>query len=264
MSAFQNLQGIESEKQKLTVMNIERNSPIPFYFQLAEILRAAIDFGIYPAGSKLPTEGELCARYNVSRSVVRQALLSLSQDNLIETRRGRGAFILGRKVPIAMKQKLDPLLTSMNEAGFKLTTKVTRQELIDTPPHVREQIGDNRAIMLERLRYADGIIFLVVHNYLPYSRFPDLLSCHRLEELSLYEYLAQHYNAVATTGKRQLEISRLDREDIAEKLHVDKDSYVIFNQETTYDQHKDVLEYYESWHHPDRTRLVIELERTYT
>jgi len=244
-------------------MNIERHSPIPFYFQLAEILRAAIDFGVYPAGSKLPTEGELCARYNVSRSVVRQALLSLAQDNLIETKRGRGAFVLGRKVPIAMKQKLDPLLTSMSEAGFKLTTKVTRQELIDSPPHVREQIGENRAIMLERLRYADGIIFLVVHNYLPYSRFPDLLDCRKLEELSLYEHLARHYNAVATTGRRQLEITRLDMEEIAERLHVDKGSYVIFNQETTYDQHETVLEYYESWHHPERTRLVIELERTY-
>lgn len=40
-------------------------------------------------------------------------------------------------------------------------------------------------------------------------------------------------------------------------------SYVLFNREVTYDQNKQVLEYYESWHHPDRTRLTIDLHRTY-
>jgi len=244
-------------------MNIDRNSPIPFYFQLADILRTAIDFGIYSPGSKLPTEAELCARFDVSRSVVRQALLSLAQNNLIETRRGSGAFVLGRKVPLAMKQRLDPLLSSMDEAGFKLTTKVTKQVLITPSASIRNHIGEERAVMLERLRYADGIIFLVVHNYLPYSRFADLLHCNELEAVSLYEHLARHYNVIATTGRRQLEIVRLESQALAEQLHVDLGSYVMFNQEMTYDQQGDVLEYYESWHHPERTRLVIDLERIY-
>ena len=76
-------------------MSIERNSPIPLYFQLAETLRAAIETGAYSPGSKLPTEGELCEQYDVSRSVVRQALQSLAHDNLIETERGLG-YRLGR------------------------------------------------------------------------------------------------------------------------------------------------------------------------
>src|SRR5690606_13631273 len=101
-------------------MSVERNSPIPLYFQLAESLRAAIDSGIYGPGSKLPTESELCEQYDVSRSVVRQALQSLARDNLIETERGRGAFVLERKVPIALVQQLDPLRDSMAKAGFKL------------------------------------------------------------------------------------------------------------------------------------------------
>jgi len=244
-------------------MDIERTSPIPFYFQLAEILRAAINGGVYRPGSKLPTESELCQRHDVSRSVVRQALLLLSQDKLIETRRGRGAFVLERKVPITLRQNLDPLLSSMNEAGFQLTTRVTRQELITPPSYICEHIGEERAIMLERLRYADGIIFLVVHNYLPASRFSDLLHCRNLEDLSLYEYLSQQHGAIATTGKRQIEITRLKTRAIAEKLHVELGNYVIFNQEITRDQQGQVMEYYESWHHPDRTCLVIDLERTY-
>ncbi len=133
-------------------MSIERNSPIPLYFQLAETLRAAIESGAYPPGSKLPTEGELCETYDVSRSVVRQALQSLAHDNLIETERGRGAFVLERKVPIALVQQLDPLLESMAKAGFKLTTRVLKQERIKPSAGKRfaQQFDNYRTPMLPR------------------------------------------------------------------------------------------------------------------
>nr|WP_246671125.1 UTRA domain-containing protein [Mesorhizobium sp. 8] len=131
------------------------------------------------------------------------------------------------------------------------------------PAHVAKQIGEHDAIFLERLCYADGIVFPLVRNYLPYSRFPDLLQSNELETVSLYQYLAKRYGAVATTGKRQVELARIGDEAIASQLQVEMNSYVLFNREVTYDQNRQVLEYYESWHRPDRTRLTIDLHRTY-
>ena len=242
---------------------INRTSPIPLYFQLAEVLKQEIQSGALAVGSKLPTENELCEQYSVSRSVVRQALQSRSQENLIDTERGRGAVGLERKVPIEMVQQLDPLQESMAKAGFKLTTRVLRQELITAPPYIADQIGESEAIFLERLRFADGIVFLVVRNYLPYSRTPDLLASEDLNEVSLYRHLAERYDIVATTGKRQVELAKLNDQRTASLLQVELGSYVLFNREVTYDQNKKVVEYYESWHHPDRTRLTIELQRRY-
>jgi GntR family transcriptional regulator len=242
---------------------LDRSSPVPLYFQLAETLRAAIHAGDYQPGDKLPTENELCETYAVSRSVVRQALQSLAQDNLIETERGRGAFILERKVPISLIQQLDPLHDSMARAGFKLTTKVLRRELITAPPYISEKIGESRAIFMERLRFADGVAFLVVRNYLPLSRTPDLLTYDGLDVVSHYSYLAERYGVIATTGARQVELVRLKDPQTAAHLHLDMGSYVLFNSEITYDQDKKVVEYYESWHHPDRTKLTIELQRRY-
>ncbi len=244
-------------------MTIDRNSPIPLYFQLAETLRAAINAGTYKTGAKLPTESELCDQYAVSRSVVRQALQSLVHDGLIGTERGRGAFVRERKVPISMVQHLDPLQESMEKAGFKLTTTVLQQERITAPAYIAGQIGTDDAIFLERRRFADGVVFLVVRNYLPYARFPELLDSDELESLSLYRFLADRYDAIATTGQRQVELTRLDEDAIAAHLHVEPHSYVLFNREITYDQNGKALEYYESWHHPDRTRLSIQLQRTY-
>jgi GntR family transcriptional regulator len=107
------------------------------------------------------------------------------------------------------------------------------------------------------------VVFLVVRNYLPYARCPELLDSDELESLSLYRFLADRYDAVATTGQRQVELTRLDEDAIAAHLHVEPNSYVLFNREITYDQNGKALEYYESWHHPDRTRLSIQLQRTY-
>jgi GntR family transcriptional regulator len=242
---------------------IVRTSPIPLYFQLAEDLRAEIQSHARRPGSKLPTESELCEAHGVSRSVVRQALQRLAQQNLIETERGRGAFVLERKVPIEMAQQLDPLQESMEKAGFKLTTKVLQQQRIKAPAYIAEQIGDDQAVLIKRLRFADGLAFLVVHNYLPYRRVPGLAEFDGLASTSLYRYLAERHNLIASTGTRQVELVRLDDAAIAADLQVPLDGYVLFNRELTYDQHKTVIEYYESWHHPDRTKLHIELQRKY-
>ncbi|WP_245445988.1 GntR family transcriptional regulator [Metarhizobium album] len=239
---------------------IDRSTPIPLYFQLAEMLRAQITSGEFASGDKLPSEHELCSHYDVSRSVVRQALQSLSQDGLIETERGRGAFVRERKVPITLTQKLDPLQEGMAKAGFKLTTKILQQRLIAAPSHIVERIGDEKAIFLERLRYADGKVLLVVQNYLPYSRVPQLLEFTGLENTSLYNYLRNDLGIIVSTGKRFIEIGRADNH-IARLLEVEPGSQVLFNRELTYDQSGNAVEYYESWHHPDRTRLTIDLYR---
>ena len=55
-------------------MSLDNTISTPLFQQLAETLRAAIDAGEYPPGSRLPTENELCERYSVSRVTVRKAL----------------------------------------------------------------------------------------------------------------------------------------------------------------------------------------------
>lgn len=239
---------------------IDRTTPIPLYFQLAELVRGQISAGILARGDRLPSEHEFCARYEVSRSVVRQALQSLSQDGLIGAERGRGAFVRERKVPIALTQRLDPLYDDMAKAGFRLSTKVLQQDLIDAPRHVAEHIGDMQAIFLERLRYADGQVLLVVHNYLSHARFPELLQFRGLVTTSLYDHLRERYGLVASTGKRMIEVRKIEG-DMAELLGLEIGSRALFNREVTLDQHGVVLEYYESWHHPDRTYLSIDLHR---
>jgi DNA-binding GntR family transcriptional regulator len=61
---------------------------LPRYLQVASTLRTAIVRGVYPVGSRLPTEDELRRRFGVSRHTVREALRQLRNDALITSRPG--------------------------------------------------------------------------------------------------------------------------------------------------------------------------------
>jgi DNA-binding GntR family transcriptional regulator len=70
------------------------NAQEPLYIQLALLLKKEIADGVYPVGSHLPTEGELCQRFSVGRHTVREATRLLRDERLISTRRGSGSLVL--------------------------------------------------------------------------------------------------------------------------------------------------------------------------
>src|SRR6478672_11912815 len=64
------------------------------YIQVARALRKDIVDGVYPVGSQLPTEEELCERFSVSRYTVREALRRLREDRLVSSRQGAGTTVV--------------------------------------------------------------------------------------------------------------------------------------------------------------------------
>ncbi|WP_239495249.1 FadR/GntR family transcriptional regulator [Salinicola halophilus] len=62
--------------------------------QIAQQLEALITQGKIAVGDKLPTEGQLCEMFGVSRTAVREAIAHLKSMGLVETRRGIGTRVL--------------------------------------------------------------------------------------------------------------------------------------------------------------------------
>ena len=93
-------------------MSLDNTISTPLFQQLAETLRAAIDAGEYPPGSRLPTENELCERYSVSRVTVRKALDELSQGEFLVRKPGKGTFVTEKKI----QRKLDGVHGELCEA----------------------------------------------------------------------------------------------------------------------------------------------------
>jgi GntR family transcriptional regulator len=72
---------------------IDRASPIPFYYQLQEILKEEIERGTWRPGDLLPSEGDLERSFGVSRTVIRQALDVLQADGQISRGRGKKSMV---------------------------------------------------------------------------------------------------------------------------------------------------------------------------
>lgn len=65
------------------MLNINKNSKQPLYYQLMQYFIKAIEDHHFEIDEKLPSERECCERYELSRSTVRQAFLELEQEGYI-------------------------------------------------------------------------------------------------------------------------------------------------------------------------------------
>nr|WP_203564934.1 FCD domain-containing protein [Aliiroseovarius sp. PrR006] len=91
--------------------------------QIAEAIRDAIIEGSLIVDQRLPSEAELCEKFDVGRSTVREALKRLAAQNLIRTQRGAagGAFVNRMSFEEAYDQQIttSTLLLSMNRVDFE-------------------------------------------------------------------------------------------------------------------------------------------------
>jgi GntR family transcriptional regulator len=86
------------ESGQIRGRELDRNSFVPLYYQLQEVLKEQIESGVWQPGDPLPSEPELARRFGVSRVVVRQALAILEDDRQIARVRGRGTFVTNPKL----------------------------------------------------------------------------------------------------------------------------------------------------------------------
>ena len=103
------------------------------YLQVARTLRKEIVDGVYPVGSQLPTEHELCERFAVSRYTVREALRRLRDDNLVASRPRAGTLVVPRPNTNSYAQDV----MSINDllafaAGAQFAIESTAMIAIDT------------------------------------------------------------------------------------------------------------------------------------
>ena len=106
------------------------------YQDLARILMKELASGRYAVGARLPAEREMAATYNVSRPTVREAIIALEVQGLVEVRVGSGAYV--RRLPgkedlpgfnITAFELTEARLLFEGEAAALAATQATEEEL---------------------------------------------------------------------------------------------------------------------------------------
>ncbi|MEU5521429.1 GntR family transcriptional regulator [Streptomyces sp. NPDC047860] len=210
---------------------LDRGSPVPLYYQLAQQLEAAIEHGVLTPGSLLGNEVDLSVRLGLSRPTVRQAIQSLVDKGLLVRRRGVGTQVVHSQVKRPLE--LSSLYDDLEAAGQGPTTEVVRNETVPASPDVAAALGvaeGAEVVRLERLRRTHGQPVALLCNHLP----TDLLDLDgaRLESTGLYRMLRSAgvtlHSARQTVGARSAtarEAARLDEKEGAALLTMQRTAY---------------------------------------
>jgi GntR family transcriptional regulator len=241
---------------------IDRSSPVPYYYQLRQILEAEIASGRVSAGDRLPSEAELCNRYGVSRTVVRQTLSDLENESLIVRFKGRGSFVAGPKTSEHLVQSLTSLHEDVQARGQQLETKVLRLETEPVSPYVADILKlapGAEIVLLERLRIVDGEPWQLTTAYLPYALGAPILELD-MSQRSLYEVLEHELGLELHNGRRSVEAG-LAGKIVAEHLAIRENDPVLVLSGATYLTDGRPIEHFVGIHRGDRSRFDVELYR---
>lgn len=230
-------------------MGIDKNSPIPVYYQLKEDIKEKINNGIWKVGQCIDSERELSEDYNVSRMTVRQALGELVREGLLVREKGKGTFVCEPKI----KQK-DMMSFSqiMNESGVKYRTQVDEFKKIKTPIELSEVFAFEEVYKITRSRIVENEVVGVETVHIPsdYCGYIDeeLLQGSFYALLKSYGYTIEHSESqiqAVLSNEKYRNLFRLDKDVPLLKTYsynTTTEGKLLFVEESIYRSDKYLLE----------------------
>lgn len=243
---------------------IDRSSFLPFYIQVHDSLVEFMESNELAPRSQLPGEADLCKAFDVSRTVIRQALQELEYKGLIYREKGRGTFVAQPKIHEGLFQELTGFYQDMVAKGHRPRSDVLKQEKVPVSPKVAAYLNltpGDPVIQIDRVRYVNHEPIVFVTTYLPYQICPELLNVD-LTEQSLYAYLENEHGLFITSGKRFLEAVAANQLE-ADLLKIDQGSPLLLLNSVSYLEDGRPMEYFHAFHRGDRSRFETELLRVH-
>lgn len=99
----------------MTTPQLPQNKPL--YEQVCELIETRISEGDLRVGDKLPTENEMAEMYQVSRTVIREAMKALKEKGRTETRVGKGTFVVNNMAK-RVRASFDAVIRMEEGHGF--------------------------------------------------------------------------------------------------------------------------------------------------
>jgi GntR family transcriptional regulator len=242
---------------------IDRRSMVPYYFQLALIMKNEILTGRWPQGARISGEPTLGQVFDVSRTTIRQALQHLEAEGLIERIKGRGTFVASTRPSTWLLQSSGGFFhEEVDRMGVNVTSRLLRAEMAELPAWAAtalEQPAGDVGVTIERLRYVDGRAALYVIDYLPKSFGPSALQLRENE--SLYDLMQAREGVRVFGGRRSVKALSVGA-DLAALLEVAPRAPLVYIESVAWDDELRPFHCFASFVRSDRMPIEVQVTRS--
>ncbi len=236
---------------------LDKRSPVPLYYQLAEHIREQIRQGCLHSGDRVPSERELSDQAGVSRMTVRQAVAYLVRDATLVVRHGRGTFVAEPKLTYDALHLLG-FTEEMMSRGGQPSSRVLQQSVVAPPLHIAASLGlapGDEVVQVDRLRFLDNVPLLLESSFLPAALCPGL-EAEDLAAQSLYTLLRRRYKLALGCAQQTIEAIRPSARE-RQLLAVDGHAPMLLVDGTTYLTSGTPIEYFRAIYRGDRFKFQV-------
>lgn len=240
---------VNQEKERSSLYNIVKTKIID-----------EIKLGKYQVGDKLPTEMELCEKYDVSRTTVRIALQQLALEGRIHRVQGKGTFVSKPKIQQSLSTTEKGFASQLLEQGYKPKTEIIDLKLIPADASIAShlQINENDPVTeLIRMRYANDEPLFYAISYIPWHFAPGLVNDKESCKHSLFKLLQTKYNVKIHKTVEAIE-PILANETVSKFLSVSEGTPIFSLETVTYNDALQPVEFSEALFRGDRSTFTIE------
>lgn len=228
----------------------------PLHARIADALRERIRNRDLLPGDPLPTEEQLQTRYGVSRSVARQAVLTLVAEGLVLRGRGRGSVVAPERQFHRIVNSPAGLYSQIRQQGAQLTTTILQWRVVQAPAGLA-QLAGQEVVCLERIRSVDGLPIAFIRTWMP-RRFGDTLTADALHNRSLHDTLRQQHGITVSQGHRQVRAVPADAH-LAEVLSLHVGAPLLLLEGESRSEAGELVEYFATWHRGDAVAFDVKL-----
>lgn len=240
---------------------LERDSAVPLYVQLEQILSAKITSGQWRPSQRIPSENELNRIYGLSRMTVRGVLTKLVNDGLLVRVPGKGTYVAPTKID-AVSPAYRGVREQLEAMGYSTATRLLSFTLEPATSTVADKLGvarGDQVYAIVRVRSVQGAPISLHRSYVPARLAPDL-DAHDVVGEQLCVILEDNYGLPMRRVRENLEAVAVSGAE-AKHLGMRRGEPALLLHDVIADAAGRRFEYSSIVFRGDRLRLAFDYER---
>jgi GntR family transcriptional regulator len=224
---------------------IDKESLVPIYLQVNEIIREMIEDGELKEGDALMSERDISEYLEVSRMTVNKAITKLENEGYIVREHRKGTTV-AKKRPITRYENLDGLTEMTKKEGKNIFSTLISFEEIELSKWLKRELRTEsiKGYIVKRVRYVNSEPLLLETIYLSKEMCPDL-TVEIIKAGSMFELYTKRYGHKICHAEQIIRPVFIKEEE-AKLLDQKNGDLALCIKRHTYTETKKIIEYTES------------------